>query len=209
MTGLITEYMGSGLFAARPATPAVSAGATALYYAEDTGVAYIWDNGANAWDTVGGGGGGGPEIINYPLMNIASGGSFSSGFFGYRSGIVPKDGTITAVYCYGVSANGSVVLRPGIYGNTATNIPGALLASGPTITGLAQGVNRVPLTSPLTVTKDDIIFMGIQVAGATASFPNLAANTDTGYFASSGVLADPATASTGNLAFASFFAEMG
>lgn len=53
MTGLITEYMGAGVAASRPATPAVASGATAFYYATDTNVLSVWDG--SAWDTAGGG----------------------------------------------------------------------------------------------------------------------------------------------------------
>jgi len=53
MTGLITEYLGSGLAAARPASPAVSAGSSGFYVATDTGVVSVWDG--DSWATLGGG----------------------------------------------------------------------------------------------------------------------------------------------------------
>lgn len=56
MSGLILDYLASGLFAARPATPAVTAGGTSFYYATDTSTLYVWDDVAAAWDTAGGGG---------------------------------------------------------------------------------------------------------------------------------------------------------
>lgn len=39
---LITDYVGRGTHAARPVTPNIPTGATALYYETDTGVAFTW-----------------------------------------------------------------------------------------------------------------------------------------------------------------------
>lgn len=43
MSGLITEYLGAGLAAARPATPVLSTGAAGYYVATDTGVISVWN----------------------------------------------------------------------------------------------------------------------------------------------------------------------
>ncbi len=47
---VITDYLGRGTFAARPATPPVPTGGTGFYYATDTTVLYVWDG--TAWQTV-------------------------------------------------------------------------------------------------------------------------------------------------------------
>lgn len=47
---LITDYIGRGLAAARPATPPVSAGCLALYYATDTLTVSCWDG--SAWQNL-------------------------------------------------------------------------------------------------------------------------------------------------------------
>lgn len=54
-SGLITDYLGSGLLSARPASPSVPSGGTALYYATDTAAAYVWTG--SAWVTMSGSGG--------------------------------------------------------------------------------------------------------------------------------------------------------
>src|ERR1044072_2422168 len=56
MTGssLITDYIGVGTAAARPATPSLATGAFGLYYATDTGVLSIWTGAA--WTTLSGSG---------------------------------------------------------------------------------------------------------------------------------------------------------
>jgi hypothetical protein len=46
----ITDYIGSGLAASRPATPSLATGATGIYYATDTGALTVWDG--SAWQTI-------------------------------------------------------------------------------------------------------------------------------------------------------------
>ncbi len=57
-SGRLIDYLGEGLFSARPAAPDLAAGALGLYYATDTNTLYAWDG--SAWDTIGGGGSGAP-----------------------------------------------------------------------------------------------------------------------------------------------------
>lgn len=59
-SGRLIDYLGEGLFSARPVTPDLAAGALGLYYATDTEVLYAWDG--SAWDTITGGGGSGAPI---------------------------------------------------------------------------------------------------------------------------------------------------
>lgn len=44
---IITDYLGRGLFASRPASPNIPSGGTAWYYATDTTALYVWDG--SAW----------------------------------------------------------------------------------------------------------------------------------------------------------------
>lgn len=53
-SGLMTDYLGSGLAAARPVTPNVAAGVAPIYYETDAPGAFIWDG--SAWQPVGGAG---------------------------------------------------------------------------------------------------------------------------------------------------------
>lgn len=55
MTGLITQFLGAGLAASRPATPDVPTGALAFYFATDTEVLSFYDPNDAAWQTAGGG----------------------------------------------------------------------------------------------------------------------------------------------------------
>jgi hypothetical protein len=48
---LVTDYVGRGLSTARPTTPPIGSGATAFYFATDTGVLDFWNG--SAWEAVG------------------------------------------------------------------------------------------------------------------------------------------------------------
>lgn len=69
MTGLITEYLGSGLAAARPATPDVPTGALAFYFATDTEALSMYDQNDGAWQTTGGSG---DLLASNNLSDVAS-----------------------------------------------------------------------------------------------------------------------------------------
>lgn len=72
---LITAYLGQGLAAARPATPAVAPGTIAYWYATDTGVLSIYANGA--WSNVGIGAAGAPPTIVQSKMAVANSASIT------------------------------------------------------------------------------------------------------------------------------------
>jgi hypothetical protein len=52
---LITDYLGYGLFSARPSSPNVPTGCLATYYATDTATEYGWNG--SSWVVIGGGAG--------------------------------------------------------------------------------------------------------------------------------------------------------
>lgn len=52
MTGLISDYLGAGPIASRPADPGVGPGCLALYSADDTGQMFRWNSAASAWDEI-------------------------------------------------------------------------------------------------------------------------------------------------------------
>lgn len=60
-SGLLKDYIGRGLAAARPVTPTPGTGVAVFYYATDTSVLSVWDG--SAWDTITGGGGGGGSAV--------------------------------------------------------------------------------------------------------------------------------------------------
>lgn len=52
MTGLITQYLGQGVAASRPATPSVATGGLAFYFATDTEVLSMYDANDAAWQNI-------------------------------------------------------------------------------------------------------------------------------------------------------------
>jgi hypothetical protein len=68
----IVDYIGSDVIANRPAAPATPTGGGAFYYATDTGVLYVWDKIAAAWDTVSSGSGGSLWWFDPPLTATLS-----------------------------------------------------------------------------------------------------------------------------------------
>lgn len=67
---LIKDYLGYGTHAARPATPPVASGVTAIYFETDTLTAFAWNG--SAWQqisTSGGGGGVGSVTASAPIAS--------------------------------------------------------------------------------------------------------------------------------------------
>lgn len=76
---LIVDYIGRGVFASRPTTPNIPAGATAVYVATDTGAIYAWNG--SAWLTVGGGATTLDGLTDVTITSVAA-----SDFLAYNSG---------------------------------------------------------------------------------------------------------------------------
>lgn len=94
---LITAYLGEGLAAARPATPSITAGSIALYYATDTGVTSLFDG--TSWHTVGGGYSKGtvPTVVQTAFSpNHSSGATF---------GAAPTNGNLLVAMCWNPTVN--------------------------------------------------------------------------------------------------------
>lgn len=69
---LITDYLAEGTHAARPVTPNVPTGGTALYYETDTTNTFAWSGAA--WVQINGGGGGAtPAIVQNGAISGSSG----------------------------------------------------------------------------------------------------------------------------------------
>lgn len=84
---IITDYTGHGTHAARPATPNIPAGATALYYETDTTNTFVWTG--SAWTQINGGGFSGPTIVQ--RAGFASGTNVSTGV---TFGTAPTNGNL-------------------------------------------------------------------------------------------------------------------
>lgn len=116
---------------------------------------------ANPSWAAGGGGGFTPsaEMFDVPAQSFHTSASFSAGFYVGRASVQPAKATLSAVCFYAVTASATSQVTPAIYADSA-GTPNALLASGPTITGVAQGLNTLALTTPLSVTAGQQIWLG-------------------------------------------------
>lgn len=66
-SGLLIDYLGSGVIGDRPTTPTLFTGSLGLWYATDTDTLSAWDG--SAWEDVGGGGGSG-DVVG-PASSVA------------------------------------------------------------------------------------------------------------------------------------------
>lgn len=98
----ITDYFGAGTHAARPTSPNVPTGCTAIYYETDTTFTFVWSG--SAWVQVAGGGGGGggtPAIVQ-------NGAAAGSSITGVTLGSAPIPGNLLiAIVCHGLPTPGS------------------------------------------------------------------------------------------------------
>ena len=69
-SSMITDYIGSGLAAARPATPNIAAGSTAMWFSTDTNTLSVY--GGGLWTDIAGGGGGGDSVDIFDIPAAAT-----------------------------------------------------------------------------------------------------------------------------------------
>jgi hypothetical protein len=75
---LITDYLGIGLAAARPASLSLPAGAVGFYYEEDNNLGFMWDQASTSWVQVTGlSGGSTPSIVQNAAEADSTSGSIT------------------------------------------------------------------------------------------------------------------------------------
>lgn len=111
---LITDYMGVGTHAARPASPNVPTGVTAIYYETDTTNTFAWTGAA--WVQINGAGGGTPPAIVQSGFAAAA-----ASLTGLTLGAAPTNGNLLVAFV----ANGSSTITPSAGWNTAFTPDGA------------------------------------------------------------------------------------
>jgi len=92
----------------------------------------------------------------------------------------------------------TTVVQPCVYDRVG-NIPTNLLATGPAITGVAQGINDLPLDATLEATADDWLFIGMQIKTTTFNMPHTNGVMAGWSFPAAGAI--PATAAAGTQGF--------
>lgn len=141
------------------------------------------------------GAGASTEFQKIPAMNVHTNvAGFSSGFFGARPIVMDFAGTINSVKIGIVTADATAKMIPAVYANNAGAM-GALLSQGPQVTGTTVGINKFPLTTPITFVKGDILWIGMQVTVA-GIHPWGVPGTGAAFFTSTGALPNPPSSVT-------------
>ena len=141
---------------------------------------------------------GGPSIAvaqhtNVPEFTPGVANTFGSGFFGGRAIVVESDCTIDSICYYATTASGTTTIYPAVYSNVGSTVSN-LLATGPMVTGVSVGKNEAPLSTPLTVTKGTILWVGM-VCGVV-QFLTAKSPSPVAYFAHTGSPPSAAPTST-------------
>ena len=134
---------------------AVVAGATELNFT-GAGVTVTDDGGGVATiDIPGGGGGGSGGIVDYDVptgMSILASDSVISGRMYGKLFVAPTAIDIGSIKAM-LNSVGSWTFTPAIYALDSSLVPTTLLATGPALAAVV-GVNKVPLSSPLTLSAN-------------------------------------------------------
>lgn len=158
---------------------------------------WIDDRGAGVTSGSGGGGGGGSSINEWGVdgFYLAASTSFAAGNYGARILTAPADLTIGSIKFHAISAAATAKVQAGIY-SVVGNALGTLLASGSVVTGVTAGINKLTLTTPLTVTHGTMYAIGIGATVASVPISTAAASSITGivFFTIAGAL--PTTPAT-------------
>ena len=139
----------------------------------------------------GGGGGGGLTALADPFAHCNPYSTLSQAS-GWTQGAplwCPPAVTITGIALFCPSASATPVLTPALYDDSAI-APHNKLAVGPTVTGVTQGFNVLPLTAPYTTSANELLWPCI--AFATANCPTATSTSTPRFFWSGTTLPDPA-----------------
>ncbi len=108
---------------------------------------------------------------------------------------MPVAANIGSIKVFAQTTAGTTVLKPVVYSDVA-GVPTALLATGSTVTGVVYGVTKLPLTSPLAVTKGQVIWIGVTIAAAAFPAATAIAIPNAFFTATSGTPPNPAVTPT-------------
>jgi hypothetical protein len=136
---------------------------------------------------------------------FASGSSLNASNFAGLLLVVPYATAIKSVKFVAASAAATAKIYPAIY-EFSNGALGALLATGPQVTGVTAGLNSIPLTSALSVSAGQLIAVGLVVSVANISLANCPGYGSC-WFSCSGAPPNPAsTTSFGTSGWASMWA---
>ncbi len=184
---LITDYLGQGTHAARPAAASVAAlipaGGTAFYVETDTEDTFALIAGAWVQVNGGGGGGGGPTTMGFEQPSAFT--NFGGGNYCTAAVYATDNITITSVATICGVAQAGANITPYIYADNAGMNTGALLGDGPQVANVTVGINKFPLTSGLNMVSGTLYWIGLLISGSGINIAQSALG-NSGYAGASG-----------------------
>lgn len=149
------------------------------------------------WEAPTGGGDSGVQSRTPLQVNIGANFTQDHNYCQLSPCIMPDKTSCNAIQFIAHSASTTTTVQPCIYSASGL-VPGALLRSGPVITGVIAGLNTLPLDSVCDFVGDTIIFPGVLVQVADFSAVGNA-SAPIFWFAESGALPGTAPTSTANV----------
>jgi len=129
-------------------------------------VPVVQDDGVTiAFSASAGGAAGGSGIPSQDWQTASD--LFSAGFYGGAKRFYPSDTNLNTVCFFSMDNEPSATITPAIYSSTESGGLYDLLATGDTVTGIVSGLNRLPLSAPLRVTRGEIVHVGFVLQGAS------------------------------------------
>ena len=133
---------------------------------------------------LGGGGGGGSNTIGSGTGLLLTGATASVNFYLAKLVLATEDFVIDRVAFATEIATPACVYKPFVYAATPAGVAEDLLAAGDTVTGVDLGYNSAALTSPVTLTKGNFYWVGINTT--VAAIAGLRGSLGIGGYAANG-----------------------
>jgi len=157
------------------------------------------------WLAGGGGGATGFAPGNSNFIDAHTGTAYGQGYWQGTTVFVQAGTTISSIKCFAISAAAPAALQPALYDQSTATLT-TLLASGPKVTGIIQGVNSFPLTIPWVAPADTMVAIGCVQTANVIILANTQA-TNQPYFATADAPPNPAPATSyANAPHAAFWA---
>ena len=159
MSTLITQYLGEGTAASRPATPSVATGCIAFYYATDTSTLSVWNG--SSWGSVGGySPGTAPTIVQSAHGNT---GGATGGGAGLTMTSAPTNGILLVAMTFNPTTATANTGWTQLASNSSGTDYGTILYK---VAGAGESTTQTPLSGTVAAPACMIIW---EIAGANAS----------------------------------------
>lgn len=153
-----------------------------------------FQDGAPVWGDPPSAGSGNPSILGNSLVNSTT--AFAQAF-NYVTGsqaILKGGTTISKVAFIATAASATTKVTPGVY-DDLNLAPNNLIGTGPQVTGVVKGLNAIPLTAPISIANDAIVYFAMQFHIANCNVCKSQAGTNF-FKANAGGLPNPIAGTT-------------